>query len=57
MRRLKFRLRPTTAQEFWFNTATHTLYFDANGSVPGGQIAIAHLQNTYVLHNTDILLV
>jgi Ca2+-binding RTX toxin-like protein len=49
---------PTTAaQEFWFNTSTHTLYFDANGSAPGGQTAIAHLQNTYVLHNTDILVV
>ena len=49
---------PTTAaQEFWFNTSTHTLYFDANGSAPGGQIAIAHLQNNYVLHNTDILMV
>ena len=47
----------TTAQEFWFNTSTHTLYFDANGSAPGGQTAIAHLQNTYVLHNTDILVV
>lgn len=48
---------PTTAaQEFWFNTATHTLYFDANGSAPGGQVAIAHLQNSYVLHNNDILL-
>ncbi|QOZ44018.1 hypothetical protein XH89_11370 [Bradyrhizobium sp. CCBAU 53340] len=47
----------TTAQEFWFNTATHTLYFDANGSAPGGQVAIAHLQNSYVLHNTDIVLV
>ncbi|MDN5006395.1 NF038122 family metalloprotease [Bradyrhizobium sp. GCM10027634] len=47
----------TTAQEFWFNTTTHTLYFDANGSAPGGQIAIAHLQNSYVLHNTDIVMV
>jgi len=47
----------TTAQQFWFNTATHTLYFDANGSAPGGQIAMAHLQNSYVLHNTDILVV
>lgn len=47
----------TSAQEFWFNTATHTLYFDANGSAPGGQVAIAHLQNSYVLHNTDIILV
>ena len=49
---------PTTfAQEFWFNTSNHTLYFDANGSAPGGQVAIAHLQNNYVLHSTDILLV
>ena len=49
---------PTNAaQEFWFNTATHTLYFDSNGSAPGGQVAMAHLQNSYVLHSTDILLV
>lgn len=47
----------TTAQEFWFNTVTHTLYFDSNGSAPGGQVAIAHLQNAYVLHNIDIILV
>jgi Ca2+-binding RTX toxin-like protein len=49
---------PTNAaQEFWFNTSTHTLYFDSNGSAPGGQVAIAHLQNGYALHSTDILLV
>jgi Ca2+-binding RTX toxin-like protein len=49
---------PTNAlQEFWFNTSTHTLYFDANGSGVGGQIAIAHLQTNYLLHNTDIHLV
>ena len=49
---------PTNAlQEFWFNTATHTLYFDANGSGAGGQIAMAHLQTNYLLHNTDIHLV
>jgi hypothetical protein len=48
----------TTAQEFWFDTANHTLYFDATGSAPGGQqIAMAHLQNSYVLHSTDILIV
>jgi Ca2+-binding RTX toxin-like protein len=46
-----------TAQEFWFNTSNHTLYFDSNGSAAGGQVAIAHLQNSYVLHSTDILLV
>jgi len=49
---------PTNAaQEFWFNTSNHTLYFDSNGSALGGQVAIAHLQNSYVLHSTDILLV
>jgi Ca2+-binding RTX toxin-like protein len=49
---------PTNAaQEFWFNTSTHKLYFDFNGSAPGGQVAMAHLQNSYVLHSTDILLV
>jgi Ca2+-binding RTX toxin-like protein len=48
----------TTAQEFWFDTANHTLYFDATGSASGGhQTAMAHLQNTYVLHSTDILIV
>ena len=47
----------TTAQEFWFNTSTHTLYFDSNGSASGGQVAMAHLQNIYVLHSTDILIV
>jgi len=46
-----------TTQEFWFNTSNHTLYFDSNGSAAGGQVAIAHLQNSYVLHSTDILLV
>ncbi len=49
---------PTNAaQEFWFNTSNHTLYFDSNGSASGGQVAIAHLQNSYALHSTDILLV
>ena len=46
-----------TAQEFWFNTSTHTLYFDSNGSAPGGQVVMAHLQNSYVLHSADILIV
>ena len=48
----------TTAQEFWFNTANHTLYYDADGSGSHSHpIAIAQLTNTYVLHSTDILLV
>jgi Ca2+-binding RTX toxin-like protein len=46
-----------SAQDFWFNTSSHTLYFDSNGSAPGGQVAIAHLQNSYVLHSSDILLI
>lgn len=46
------------AQEFWFNTSNHTLYFDADGSGTRSQaVALAHLQNSYVLHSTDILLV
>ena len=46
-----------SAQEFWFDTANHTLYFDSNGSAHGGQVAMAHLQNNYVMHSTDIILV
>ena len=46
---------PTNAlQELWFDTSNHTLYFDANGSAPGGQVAMAHLQNNFMLHSTDI---
>ncbi len=48
----------TTAQEFWFDTANHTLYFDADGSGSASHaVAIAQLQNSYVIHSTDILLV
>jgi Ca2+-binding RTX toxin-like protein len=50
---------PTTAaQEFWFNTTDHTLYYDADGSGSAAHpVAIAQLTNLYVLHNSDILLV
>ena len=50
---------PTTAaQEFWFNTANHTLYFDADGSGSASHaVAIAQLQSNYILHSTDLLLV
>ncbi len=50
---------PTNAaQEFWFNTSNHTLYFDADGSGSAQHaIAIAQLQNNFVLHSTDFLLV
>ena len=46
---------PTNAlQELWFDTTNHTLYFDSNGSAPGGEVAMAHLQNNFTLHSTDI---
>ena len=50
---------PTTAaQEFWFNTSNHTLYFDADGSGSNAHpVAIAQLENNYVLHNIDLLIV
>jgi hypothetical protein len=43
--------------DFWFNTSTETLYFDSNGSLPGGQTAMAHLQTNFTLHSTDIHLI
>lgn len=50
---------PTTAaQEFWFNTSNHTLYFDADGSGSNAHpVAIAQLENNYALHNIDLLIV
>jgi Ca2+-binding RTX toxin-like protein len=50
---------PTTvAQEFWYNTTSHILYFDAQGSTAGSQeIAIAQMMNGFVLHNTDLWMV
>lgn len=49
---------PTNAsQEFWYNTADHTLYFDPDGSGHAARIPMAHLANGYVLHNTDVLLI
>lgn len=44
-------------QEFWYNTVNQTLYFDPDGSGHNAPIAMAHLTNGYVIHNTDILLV
>lgn len=46
------------AQEFWYNTANQTLYYDADGSGHhDAPIAMAHLVNGFMLHNTDIHLV
>jgi hypothetical protein len=46
-----------SAEMFWFNTANHTLYFDADGSGGGGATAIAQFHGNVALHNTDIHLV
>jgi Ca2+-binding RTX toxin-like protein len=49
---------PTTAaQEFWFNTSNHTLYFDGDGSGLAAPTAMAHVESNIVIHNTDILMV
>jgi Ca2+-binding RTX toxin-like protein len=43
----------TAAEVFWYNTADHTLYFDADGSGAGAAVAIAILDNAFLLNNTD----
>ena len=49
---------PTTAaQVFWYNTADHTLYYDADGSGAGAPVAVAVLDNLFTVNNTDIHLV
>jgi hypothetical protein len=59
-RRLAFRRRrhgPTdAAQVFWFNTADNTLYYDADGNGVGSAIAVAVLDNGFVLNHTDLVL-
>jgi hypothetical protein len=45
------------AQVFWFNTADNTLYYDADGNGVGSAIAIAVLDNGFVLDHTDLVLV
>jgi Ca2+-binding RTX toxin-like protein len=44
-------------QRFAFDTATHTLYFDSDGSGAAAKIALAHLENGVNLSNTDIRIV
>jgi Ca2+-binding RTX toxin-like protein len=47
----------TTAEEvFWYNTTDHTLYYDAGGSDGGVAVAIAVLDNSFLLNSTDFLL-
>jgi VCBS repeat-containing protein len=45
-----------TAQ-FVYNTTTSILYYDVDGTGAGGAIAMAKLENAFVLHNTDIHLI
>ena len=46
---------PTNAnQNFWFNTTNSTLYFDADGSGAGSPVAMAKLENSHVVANTEI---
>jgi len=47
----------TAAEVFWYNTADHTLYYDADGSGGGAAVAIAVLDNNFLLNNTDLHLI
>jgi len=47
----------TSAQEFWYDTASHVLYFDADGSGAGAAIAMAQFGSTIMLASTDIHLI
>jgi Ca2+-binding RTX toxin-like protein len=42
------------APALFFNTANHTLYYDANGAASGGATAIATLDNVAALTHNDI---
>jgi hypothetical protein len=42
---------------FWYNTASSTLYYDADGSGSGAAVAIAVFDNGFVLNSTDIHLI
>jgi Ca2+-binding RTX toxin-like protein len=49
---------PTNAdQVFWYNTGTSTLYYDADGNGAGDAVAIAVLDNGFVLNSTDLHLI
>jgi len=48
----------TTADEvFWYNTADHTLYYDADGSGDGAAVAVAVLDNNFLLNSSDFHLI
>ena len=47
----------TAAEVFWYNTTDHTLYYDADGSGDGAAVAIAVLDNNFLLNNTDLHLI
>src|SRR5262245_25318224 len=48
---------PTIAEVFWYNTTDHTLYYDADGSGGGAAVAIAVLDNSFLLGSSDIHLI
>jgi len=47
----------TAAEVFWYDTTNHTLYYDADGSGGGTAVAIAVLDNSFLLNNTDLHLI
>ncbi|HKA78433.1 MAG TPA: calcium-binding protein [Xanthobacteraceae bacterium] len=47
----------TAAEVFWYNTTNHTLYYDADGSGGGAAVAIAILDNSFLLASQDIHLI
>ena len=47
----------TAAEVFWYNTTDHTLYYDADGSGAGAAVAMAVLDNNFLLNHTDFDLI
>ena len=45
------------AQRLAFDTASHTLYYDADGSGAGAKVALAHLENAATITAADIRIV
>ena len=43
--------------EFLFDTSAHTLIYDFNGALPGGQTLLATLDNGEAIHLGDLFLV
>ncbi len=47
--------RVGTDGQFIYNTATHTLYWDADGTGPQGAVSIAIFDNAVALHASDFI--